>query len=115
MYYGCAQVIDEVFSCFDWSLFFFFSSRRRHTRFDCDWSSDVCSSDLEARRVEDVVISASISLCTSLVGRFKRTFASTNLFIVARMSWCPETSSRVFGRYFSTLPVSVLVCFYGLE
>src|SRR2546427_3442001 len=28
--------------------FFFFSSRRRHTRFDCDWSSDVCSSDLTA-------------------------------------------------------------------
>src|SRR2546430_5537744 len=27
-------------------FFFFFSSRRRHTRFDCDWSSDVCSSDL---------------------------------------------------------------------
>src|SRR2546430_8647190 len=27
----------------DWN--FFFSSRRRHTRFDCDWSSDVCSSD----------------------------------------------------------------------
>src|SRR5260370_29806897 len=25
--------------------FFFFSSRRRHTRFKCDWSSDVCSSD----------------------------------------------------------------------
>src|SRR2546430_3383758 len=32
-------------SCF----FFFFSSRRRHTRFDCDWSSDVCSSDLRRR------------------------------------------------------------------
>src|SRR5690606_20525183 len=30
-------------------LFFFFSSRRRHTRFSRDWSSDVCSSDL--RRV----------------------------------------------------------------
>src|SRR5256886_7447509 len=29
------------------SFLFFFSSRRRHTRFDCDWSSDVCSSDLE--------------------------------------------------------------------
>src|SRR2546430_17048447 len=28
---------------------FFFSSRRRHTRFDCDWSSDVCSSDLYFR------------------------------------------------------------------
>src|SRR5688572_32599849 len=25
---------------------FFFPRRRRHTRFDCDWSSDVCSSDL---------------------------------------------------------------------
>src|SRR5689334_24842354 len=28
------------------SGFFFFSSRRRHTRWNCDWSSDVCSSDL---------------------------------------------------------------------
>src|SRR5206468_8996358 len=27
-------------------IFFFFSSRRRHTRSDRDWSSDVCSSDL---------------------------------------------------------------------
>src|SRR2546430_12230888 len=33
----CAQMYSGVF---------FFSSRRRHTRFDCDWSSDVCSSDL---------------------------------------------------------------------
>src|SRR5438034_5426335 len=32
------------------SLIFFFSSRRRHTRSLCDWSSDVCSSDLQARR-----------------------------------------------------------------
>src|SRR5271165_7328121 len=28
-------------------VFFFFSSRRRHTRFSRDWSSDVCSSDLD--------------------------------------------------------------------
>src|SRR2546426_8648153 len=28
-------------------FFFFFSSRRRHTRLQGDWSSDVCSSDLE--------------------------------------------------------------------
>src|SRR5438477_4640374 len=28
-------------------IFFFFSSRRRHTRLTCDWSSDVCSSDLK--------------------------------------------------------------------
>src|SRR5438309_9015457 len=32
----------QCFCCF-----FFFSSRRRHTRWNCDWSSDVCSSDLD--------------------------------------------------------------------
>src|SRR5438270_10664840 len=37
-------------------MFFFFSSRRRHTSFDCDWSSDVCSSDLEMRRDERVIV-----------------------------------------------------------
>src|SRR5215467_14821501 len=31
-------------------MFFFFSSRRRHTRLQGDWSSDVCSSDLAAAR-----------------------------------------------------------------
>src|SRR5438477_2928562 len=35
---------DLITICF----FFFFSSRRRHTRLTCDWSSDVCSSDLSA-------------------------------------------------------------------
>src|SRR5260370_32837712 len=34
----------KLYLCF--VVFFFFSSRRRHTRFKCDWSSDVCSSDL---------------------------------------------------------------------
>src|SRR5690606_40435749 len=32
--------------CVDRLILFFFSSRRRHTRFSRDWSSDVCSSDL---------------------------------------------------------------------
>src|SRR6266480_5846149 len=32
-------------------FFFFFSSRRRHTRLTCDWSSDVCSSDLKATKI----------------------------------------------------------------
>src|SRR5688572_22585230 len=35
---------------------FFFSSRRRHTRFDCDWSSDVCSSDLTPQVVDGGVV-----------------------------------------------------------
>src|SRR5689334_23761015 len=37
-----------MYSSFCVFLFFFFSSRRRHTRWNCDWSSDVCSSDLLA-------------------------------------------------------------------
>src|SRR5438477_10933629 len=35
-----------IFLCVQFLFFFFFSSRRRHTRLTCDWSSDVCSSDL---------------------------------------------------------------------
>src|SRR5256886_12252728 len=38
-------------------IIFFFSSRRRHTRFDCDWSSDVCSSDLAPT---SIVVHASV-------------------------------------------------------
>src|SRR5438876_6509644 len=34
---------------------FFFSSRRRHTRWTGDWSSDVCSSDLKIRKIREVV------------------------------------------------------------
>src|SRR2546430_17272330 len=36
---------DQRFTDSIKQLGIFFSSRRRHTRFDCDWSSDVCSSD----------------------------------------------------------------------
>src|SRR5256885_7590273 len=36
-----------------WSACFFFSSRRRHTRLQGDWSSDVCSSDLVDVIVEE--------------------------------------------------------------
>src|SRR5256886_6897452 len=43
---GVQFVGYEEIGCFFVVAFFFFSSRRRHTRFDCDWSSDVCSSDL---------------------------------------------------------------------
>src|SRR2546430_10774795 len=40
-------LIEQEYSS---AYFFFFSSRRRHTRFDCDWSSDVCSSDLFTKK-----------------------------------------------------------------
>src|SRR6266478_10223303 len=38
----------SLFSFLYYLCFFFFGSRRRHTSFVCDWSSDVCSSDLAA-------------------------------------------------------------------
>src|SRR5256886_9754127 len=47
---------------------FFFSSRRRHTRFDCDWSSDVCSSDLEGPTSHDVVDAVRRAVGTDRVG-----------------------------------------------
>src|SRR5438105_6859727 len=46
MFFICSILCLVLFRCF----FFFFSSRRRHTRSTRDWSSDVCSSDLEVVR-----------------------------------------------------------------
>src|SRR5256885_12417470 len=43
----------ETAAALDGTYFFFFSSRRRHTRLQGDWSSDVCSSDLDRRVLEE--------------------------------------------------------------
>src|SRR5438270_12527036 len=51
-------------------FFFFFSSRRRHTRFDCDWSSDVCSSDLSKDRACSIV--ATMEHARSLLLKVRR-------------------------------------------
>src|SRR3954466_16431044 len=46
--------VTKFVKCTNFGMFeyfhvlFFFSSRRRHTRLSCEWSSDVCSSDLSA-------------------------------------------------------------------
>jgi len=48
LFLSCSFIFFYVFFFFFFFLFFFFfSSRRRHTRSDRDWSSDVCSSDLQ--------------------------------------------------------------------
>src|SRR6266702_3739335 len=44
------------------AIFFFFSSRRRHTRWPRDWSSDVCSSDLVKARVREHPLERSFEL-----------------------------------------------------
>src|SRR5205085_6451580 len=48
-------------------ILFFFSSRRRHTRFDCDWSSDVCSSDLDTLYLRGLVERAQVERVRVLV------------------------------------------------
>src|SRR5690625_7804300 len=48
--------------------FFFFSSRRRHTRWPRDWSSDVCSSDLDCGFTRCTPIQA-MTLPVALAGR----------------------------------------------
>src|SRR5256885_17245851 len=54
---------------------FFFSSRRRHTRLQGDWSSDVCSSDLSAR-YGPPIWPASMHLCDNGRHRGSKTDAA---------------------------------------
>src|SRR5690606_40157156 len=55
--------------------FFFFSSRRRHTRFSRDWSSDVCSSDLIVAGVSGL-IKAFFPFVPTVVGGFEKATAA---------------------------------------
>src|SRR3712207_8349040 len=45
--FNVRRILFDLAPLLDSVLFFFFSSRRRHTRYWRDWSSDVCSSDLD--------------------------------------------------------------------
>src|SRR3989475_6622479 len=65
---------------------FFFSSRRRHTRFDCDWSSDVCSSDLG----EEFTIASPKQLAQILFEKLK-------LPILRRTKTGPSTDADVLS------------------
>src|SRR5438034_3825570 len=73
---------------------FFFSSRRRHTRSLCDWSSDVCSSDLVA--AETVLISM---VCRPLT---KRCVPVTFTLLSAKGSsfeFCGSPGFELTGKY----------------
>src|SRR2546430_3982667 len=71
--------------------FFFFSSRRRHTRFDCDWSSDVCSSDLAAC-AECTSPPAASEIHTAPIRWCRRWFASMSFLKSTAASFLrPET------------------------
>src|SRR5690242_21474158 len=70
-------------------VFFFFSSRRRHTRLTCDWSSDVCSSDLPRGTTE--LISS-----TCLNGSLRERGFSENWCGVRRSAACLAMGASQF-------------------
>src|SRR5256886_14851893 len=84
-------------------LYFFFSSRRRHTRFDCDWSSDVCSSDLAATSVAAFIECPlnwrvklnSPSLCPTM---FSVMYTGINFFPLCTAMVCPTISGMIVER-----------------
>src|SRR3712207_7470364 len=52
----CGTYVSKVIGMLTGLIaFFFFSSRRRHTRYWRDWSSDVCSSDLPGHLAADLL------------------------------------------------------------
>src|SRR5260370_5951134 len=53
-------------------VYFFFSSRRRHTRFKCDWSSDVCSSDLKQKTAYEDSSVTGVQTCAFLISSRRR-------------------------------------------
>src|SRR6267143_4073040 len=84
----------------DICLFFFFSSRRRHTRWNCDWSSDVCSSDLRNTFATEKAGSL-ISESPNSVHPVKGITSIDGVALLnvegARMIGVPGTAQRLFG------------------
>src|SRR2546430_11748530 len=54
-----------MLTCWAGMSLFLFSSRRRHTIFDCDWSSDVCSSDLGIGRFYQIATKQAVQASTT--------------------------------------------------
>src|SRR5437588_6791298 len=70
---------------------FFFSSRRRHTRSLCDWSSDVCSSDLRQEAVPEPDRIESAHAVLQNAGVMSRPFV---LLVIAGALVVPAVYSR---------------------
>src|SRR5687768_17755328 len=72
-------------------FFFFFSSRRRHTRCSRDWSSDVCSSDLDGTDMTAVITVGFDPAKGNFVGTWVGSMM-TNLWVYK--GWLEEDGKR---------------------
>src|SRR6516225_10433979 len=82
-------------------FFFFFSSRRRHTRLTCDWSSDVCSSDLAGVGVSpaiDLTRPRASSSTDSDTGRARRS-EERRVGKECRSRWSPHDEKKNRGSH----------------
>src|SRR3712207_6939644 len=61
-------------------IFFFFSSRRRHTRYWRDWSSDVCSSDLQVWLMMGIATCVEL-FCSVVWGLYRYRWGNVPLFV----------------------------------
>src|SRR5690606_40639562 len=90
-------------------LLFFFSSRRRHTRFSRDWSSDVCSSDLSLEKLENGKAVLQITGDEDIYGvttiieptREVRTYAGTYASPVVVNVWSWPIVQYVYGPHYT--------------
>src|SRR5690606_40832883 len=76
------------------ALLCFFSSRRRHTRFSRDWSSDVCSSDLPEQACNAVEQRGPLQQCTGVFGQK----LPAHIFVARLIRMCVEGNAQHASR-----------------
>src|SRR3712207_9380182 len=80
-------------------MYFFFSSRRRHTRYWRDWSSDVCSSDLGGfSRMRDPSDQLQCSFCGKSQRQVRKLIAGPGVYICDE---CIELCNEIIDEEFS--------------
>src|SRR5207253_4678116 len=72
-------------------VIFFFSSRRRHTRWPRDWSSDVCSSDLQAEgRDSEPCLVVDLEVVRENYNTFAKALPDARVFYAVKANPAPE-------------------------
>src|SRR5436189_2263651 len=97
-------------------VFFFFSSRRRHTRYIGDWSSDVCSSDLDGPELETACHGRNLPLQVSpRQSKMTRTGLQRNAAYLVRPDGCgalaePEGGAVAMTSYLDARQIGRASC-----